>query len=157
APVFDAPTLFDPARIRLGDIDGSGTTDILYMGSDGTRFWSNLSGNGFSAPHELRTAPPSNSIASATLVDLLGSGTACLVWSSPLPRAAPRTVRFIDLAGSAKPHVLNQVDNHLGAKTTIAYAPSTKFYLADKAARKPWLTKLPFPLQLVERVTVDEA
>ncbi len=157
APVFDTPDVFDPSRIRLGDIDGSGTTDILYLGADGARFWSNLSGNGFSDARLLRTAPPANSQATATLVDLLGTGTACLVWSSPLPGAAPRTVRFIDLAGSVKPHLLNTVDNHLGATTTIAYVPSTKFYLADQAAGKPWVTKLPFPVQVVERVTVEEA
>ncbi len=157
APVFDTPDRFNPARIRLGDIDGSGTTDILYLGSDGTRFWSNLSGNGFSAPQTLRTAPPSNSVATTSLVDLLGTGTACLVWSSPLPSAGKRTVRYIDISGSVKPHLLNRVDNNLGATTAIQYAPSTKFYLADRAAGKPWLTKLPFPVQVVERVTVDES
>jgi hypothetical protein len=30
APWFDAPDQFDPKRIRLADIDGSGTTDIIY-------------------------------------------------------------------------------------------------------------------------------
>jgi hypothetical protein len=30
APWFDAPDLFDQRRIRLADIDGSGTTDIIY-------------------------------------------------------------------------------------------------------------------------------
>ncbi|NJK31072.1 MAG: toxin, partial [Deltaproteobacteria bacterium] len=34
----------------------------------------------------------------------------------------------------------------------MAYAPSTKFYLRDKAAGKPWATKLPFPVHVVERV-----
>ena len=32
------------------------------------------------------------------------------------------------------------------------YAPSTKFYLADKAAGKPWVTRLPVPVHVVERV-----
>jgi FG-GAP-like repeat len=30
SPCFDTPEPFDARRIRLGDIDGSGTTDILY-------------------------------------------------------------------------------------------------------------------------------
>ena len=34
APWFDTPDLFDPRRIRLADVDGSGTTDILYLGRD---------------------------------------------------------------------------------------------------------------------------
>src|SRR5205823_3207328 len=41
APLFDPPDHFDPRRIRLADIDGSGTTDILYLGRDGVRFWFN--------------------------------------------------------------------------------------------------------------------
>jgi hypothetical protein len=41
-------------------------------------------------------------------------------------------------------------------KTRIRYAPSTKFYLADKLAGKPWVTRLPFPVHVVERVeTLD--
>ena len=32
APWFDAPDQFDQKRIRLADIDGSGTVDILYLG-----------------------------------------------------------------------------------------------------------------------------
>ena len=31
APWFDAPDQFDQRRIRLADIDGSGTTDIIYL------------------------------------------------------------------------------------------------------------------------------
>ena len=36
APRFDNEERFDPARIRLADIDGSGTADLLYVG-DGRR------------------------------------------------------------------------------------------------------------------------
>jgi RHS repeat-associated protein len=46
--------------------------------------------------------------------------------------------------------------NNLGAETIVQYAPSTKFYLQDKFAGKPWITKLPFPVHVVEQVeTVD--
>jgi hypothetical protein len=31
---FDHPELFDQKRVRLADIDGSGTTDILYLGRE---------------------------------------------------------------------------------------------------------------------------
>ncbi len=44
--------------------------------------------------------------------------------------------------------------NNLGAETTVEYAPSTRFYLLDKQAGKPWITKLPFPVHCVEKVTV---
>ncbi len=34
----------------------------------------------------------------------------------------------------------------------MQYAPSTKFYLQDKRDGKPWITRLPFPVHVVERV-----
>ena len=34
APLFDHPDQFDHKRIRFADIDGSGTTDIIYLHRD---------------------------------------------------------------------------------------------------------------------------
>jgi hypothetical protein len=45
APWFDNPDQFDHKRIRLADIDGSGTTDIIYLHRDGVRLYFNQSGN----------------------------------------------------------------------------------------------------------------
>ena len=84
--------------------------------------------------------------------DLLGNGTACLVWSSPLPGDARRPMRYVDLMGGQKPHLLVKTINNLGAETRVQYAPSTKFYLQDKRDGKPWITRLPFPVHVVERV-----
>jgi Insecticide toxin TcdB middle/N-terminal region len=86
------------------------------------------------------------------MVDLLGNGTACLVWSSPLPGDARRPMRYVDLMGGQKPHLMVKTINNLGAETHVHYAPSTRFYLADKAEGKPWVTRLPFPVHVVERV-----
>jgi hypothetical protein len=61
-------------------------------------------------------------------------------------------MRYIDLMGGQKPHLLIKAVNNLGAETVVRYAPSTKFYLADKAAERPWITRLPFPVHVVERV-----
>ena len=54
--------------------------------------------------------------------------------------------------GGQKPHLLIKSVNNLGAETLAHYAPSTRFYLADKLAGKPWVTRLPFPVHVVERV-----
>ena len=61
-------------------------------------------------------------------------------------------MRYIDLMGGQKPHLLLTTRNNLGAETHVEYAASTKFYLADKAAGTPWVTRLPFPVHVVERV-----
>jgi Insecticide toxin TcdB middle/C-terminal region/Insecticide toxin TcdB middle/N-terminal region len=61
-------------------------------------------------------------------------------------------MRYVDLMGGQKPHLLVKIVNNLGAETRITYAASTKLYLQDKYAGTPWITRLPFPVQVVERV-----
>ncbi|WP_275936559.1 toxin TcdB middle/N-terminal domain-containing protein, partial [Chondromyces apiculatus] len=147
APRFAPPTQFDARRIRLGDIDGSGTTDVLYVGGEGgVRVWFNQAGNGWSAEQQLGVYPDAS--ARVDLVDVLGSGTACLVWHSPRSRA----VHYLDLCGGQKPHLLERMVNNLGLERRMAYAPSTQFYLEDRKAGKPWVTRLPFPVHVVTRV-----
>jgi RHS repeat-associated protein len=152
APWFDTPEQFDPRRLRLADIDGSGTTDIIYLGRNQTRLWFNQSGNAWSQTHDLPGFPPVDNVASVAAVDLLGNGTACLVWSSPLPGASSVPMKYLNLMAEGKPHLLVRTVNNLGAETRVHYAPSTSFYLQDKYAGKPWITKLPFPVHVVERV-----
>jgi RHS repeat-associated protein len=151
SPWFDRAEQFDQRRIRLADTDGSGTTDILYLHGEDVRIYFNQSGNGWSEAAELPQFPPVENISSVQALDLLCNGTACLVWSSPLPGSMRQSMRYIDLMGT-KPHLLIGVKNNLGAETLIRYAPSTKFYLDDKKAGKPWITKLPFLVHVVERV-----
>ncbi|EYF04841.1 Hypothetical protein CAP_3867 [Chondromyces apiculatus DSM 436] len=147
APRFASSTQFDARRIRLGDIDGSGTTDVIYVGGEGgVRVWFNQAGNGWSEEQPLGVYPDAN--ARVDLVDVLGSGTACLVWHSPRSRA----VHYLDLCGGQKPHLLERMVNNLGLERRMAYAPSTQFYLADRKAGKPWVTRLPFPVHVVTRV-----
>ena len=152
SPWFDAPDLFDQARVRLADIDGSGLADIVYLHADGVDLYFNQSGNRWSPARRLAAFPAVDDLAAIQVVDLLGNGTACLVWSSPLAGQAERPLRYIDLMGGQKPYLLVRSVNNLGAETVIHYAASTRFYLADKLAGKPWITKLPFPVHVVERV-----
>lgn len=154
SPWFDNPDQFNHQRVRVADIDGSGTSDIIYLGLDGVRLYFNQSGNQWSAPRRLNQFPRVDNLSSVTTADLLGNGTAALVWSSPLPADARRPLRYIDLMGGQKPHLLVKTINNLGAETVIHYASSTRFYLADKAAGTPWITKIPFPVHTVERVEV---
>ena len=152
APWFDNPEQFDQRRIRLADTDGSGVTDILYLSRDCVQMYFNQSGNSWSAPTILNDVPPTDNVKNITVVDLLGNGTACLVWSSPLTGDARQPMRYLDLMGGQKPHLLWKVVNNLGAETIVNYAPSTKFYVEDKREGKPWITKIPFPVHVVECV-----
>ncbi|MEV6409492.1 SpvB/TcaC N-terminal domain-containing protein [Streptomyces bobili] len=152
APWFDAPDAFDQRRLLLADIDGSGTTDIIYLHHDGACLYFNQAGNRLSDPRRLRGLPAAPDGVSVTTADLLGNGTACLVWSSPLLADHRRPMRYVDLMGGDKPHLLTGAVNSLGAETRVHYAPSTKFYLADQRAGRPWVSRLPFPVHVVERV-----
>lgn len=152
APWFDNPDQFDPKRLRLADIDGSGTTDLIYLHRDGVRLYFNQCGNGWSPAQALPVFPRIDDLVHISTADLLGNGTACLVWSSPLPGDAQRQMRYVNLMGEHKPHLLVCTVNNLGAETRVHYAPSTKFYLEDRRAGKPWITRLPFPVHVVARV-----
>jgi RHS repeat-associated protein len=156
APVFDLPDIFDQRRIRLADIDGSGTADLVYASPDDVTIWFNQSGNSFAAGRVLAEFPEVDDVSAMSAFDLLGTGTACLVWTSPLPGDAMVPLRYVDITSGTKPYLLTGIDNGLGAQTTLQYAPSTMFYLQDMTSGTPWVTRLPFPVHVVDRVEVGE-
>jgi RHS repeat-associated protein len=157
APLFDHPDAFNPAYIRLADIDGSGTSDIIYLGKNKFTCWKNLSGNRFGTdPFEIAAFPEIHSQSKVTVTDLLGNGVACIVWSSPLAKDTNAPLKYIDLMNSKKPHILVSYKNNLGKEVKLEYTPSTKFYIEDKLARKPWVTKLHFPVHCVSKTITED-
>lgn len=156
SPVFESPDLFDQKRIKLADIDGSGTTDIIYLASDGIHIYLNQSGNSWSQEETLINLHHIDNITSVMVADLFGNGTACLLWSSPLSQDQGQQILYIDLMGGQKPHLLISTRNNRGAETTVQYSTSTKFYLKDRREGKPWITRIPFPVHVVERVETHD-
>ena len=152
APHLDTGGRFDQRRIHLADTDGSGTVDLIYLTADGPQVHFNLSGCGWSTRYTLTDFPPVDNMIAVQVTDLLAVGTACLVWSSPLPSEAHTPLRYVNLMAGGKPHLLRKVVNNLGTETRLHYAPSTQFYLTDQLAGKPWITNLHFPVHVVERV-----
>lgn len=156
APRFTADDdEFDPGRIRLADVDGTGPTDILYLGRYGVSLHVNACGNGFAPPRVLPVVPATDHETTVLVVDLLGAGTACLMWSSPAP-AAGAPLRYIDLTGGVKSDLLVCMRNNLGAETRVRYRPSTRDYRADVDAGRPWAARLPFPVHVVAEVEVRD-
>ena len=155
---------FDPQRLLLGDVDGDGCADVVYVGDSTVTVWINQVGNGFAAPRCDRggAAPvqvrgtPRAAGASIRLADMAGTGTAGLLWTYDLGTVRGSSYKFLDLTGGTKPYLLNQIDNHAGAVTAISYAPSTAYATADCAAGHPWRTTLPFPVQVVARTTTTD-
>lgn len=151
-PRFDYPDMFNQKRIHLADIDGSGNTDIIYLGINGVQIYFNHSGNSWSSARKLVSFPHIDNLSSIQVADLFGNGTTCLVWSSPMPGDSYHPMLYIDLMGGQKPHLMVNSKNNMGAENVVKYAASTKFYLEDKARGKPWITRIPFPVHVVERV-----
>ena len=62
---------------------------------------------------------------------------------------------FLDFTGGTKPHLLVQINNHMGAVTGIQYKSSTQFFTEDQESPATrWKTPLPFPVQVVALVEV---
>jgi RHS repeat-associated protein len=154
----DSPKLpydYDSKRVLIGDIDGDGLADVVYVENTQVTIWINIGGRAWSKPLQITGTPPVVDTESVRLVDMLGSGIAGLLWSSDFGSHTRRSLYFLDFIGGHKPYLLNEVDNHIGAVTRIGYAPSTHYFLQDQ--KKPatcWRTTLPFPVQVVAQVEV---
>ena len=149
APIFESNDLFDPRRIRLADIDGSGNADIIYIGREGISLFFNQAGNAWSPPTAWALSADRRSHCDrrrrSTGQRHRMSG---VVIRARRQRRTP--MRYIDLMGGQKPYLLVYMTNNMGAETVVQYAASTKFYLLDRLQGRPWVTKLPFPVHVVE-------
>ncbi len=149
------PYGYDPKRILIGDVDGDGLADIVYVDDTKITLWINQSGNGWSKPITIQGTPPVSDMDGVRLVDLLGSGISGVLWSRDAYGLSRDHLFFHDFTGGFKPYLLDEMDNHIGAVTKVEYAPSTRFYLADqKRPETRWKTTLPFPVHVVSRVEV---
>jgi RHS repeat-associated protein len=158
APLFDYEGDFNPQHLHLADVTGTGPTDIIYLGNNQFQTYLNLGGNSWSTAekHSIDPFPSIDSHMQLSVVDLLGTGTACIVWSSDLPAYTGRPMRYVDLMNSRKPHVLKKYVNNFGRETRLEYKSSTHYYLKDQQDGRPWITKLPFPVQVVSKSVVED-
>lgn len=158
-PKFEASFPFNEDRIMLADLDGTGPTDLLYIGHNNVQYFKNLSGNAWAKPIDIPT-PPISSLNQVKLVDIYGEGNICLI-ISPLQYLGGERDKVVRLFGSVaeqthKPNLLCRINNGRGAINIAKYKPSTHYYLDDLKQNEPWISSLPFPVQLVDKViTID--
>ncbi len=148
------PYNYDPKRLFLADLDGSGCADLVYVDFDNVQFWFNQSGNGWSEKKIIQGTPHVSDLSSIQFSDFFGTGTTSLIWSYDYQRQSGGNYKVLDFCGGRKPYLVVGMTNNMGATTQVQYASSTKFYLEDKKAFKPWATNLPFPVQVVEKTEV---
>ncbi len=167
APHFDSTTTI--SRIFLADVNGSGATDLVFAYADRVDVFLNHSGNSFAdRPLTIYLPESFSDIDQIQFSDILGEGTSAIVFTKAGPTMSHWYYNFCGereenvqgkkvLKPALKPYLLTKTNNNLGATTEIYYTSSTKFYLEDKKAGRTWATRLPFPVQVVERtVTSDE-
>ena len=145
------PLAFDPKRLFLADLDGSGTADLIYVDFNEVHFWFNQSGNSWSERQTIVGTPITLDTTALSFTDFYGTGTTCLLWSYDFGTLADGNYKVLDFCGGTKPYLLTEMDNNLGATTKVRYAASTQFYLEDAAQGNFWATPLPFPVQVVEK------
>src|SRR5215831_7343863 len=152
------PDGYNPKRILVGDVDGDGLADIVYVDNNQVTLWINQSGAAWSDPIVIKGTPPVSDMDAVRLTDLLGNGVSGLLWSADFSGLPRNNMFFLDFTGGVKPYLLNEMDNHIGAVTRVTYASSTQFYMEDqKRTETRWRTPLPFPVQVVARVeAIDE-
>lgn len=147
---------YDPRRILIGDVDGDGLDDVIYVDDRQVMVWINQSGNGWSDPIAIKGTPAVTDADAVRLVDLMGTGTGGILWSADANGRTPH-LYFLDLTGGVKPYLLNRMENRMGAVTEVSYRSSIQFYLeADVRPETRWRTTLPFPVPVVAQVRVSD-
>lgn len=141
---------YDPSRMVVADIDGDGCADLVYVGPISVTVWWNVGAGQLSDPQVIAPTPPAQT-SGWRLLDLLGAGTAGLLFQLPVPWAGTSRQAFLDLCGGVKPYLLNSFGNGPGQSTLFTYASSTQFALRDSAAGTPWQTYHPFPVLCIAR------
>jgi hypothetical protein len=132
----EAPPLpgYDPRRVLLGDVDGDGVDDLVYVGDNDVTIWINRGGRAWSPP--IRVAGTPRPDGEVRLHDPTGAGASGVLW-----RTGDKSW-FLDISGGARPYLLRGIDNGRGVTTKIGYTPSTSG---------------PTPIQLVTRVEERDA
>jgi hypothetical protein len=151
APVIAPDGEYDPARLRFVDLDGSGTADMVYLGRGEIRRWTNASGNRFLAQPPIPGLPYLDRLSAVDILDLLGDGRPCLVWSTPLPG---HPVRYAPLTAGVAPRLLVSVANSMGAQTTLEYGSSAAHLLRDRARGRDWHSRMSRHHVVVDRMEV---
>ncbi|MGS0688321.1 SpvB/TcaC N-terminal domain-containing protein [Nakamurella sp. GG22] len=151
APQIDGFYEMDGARIRFVDLDGSGTADLLYIGNGEVRCWSNQSGNSFGPMVRIAGLPYIDRASAVHILDFLGDGGRCVVWSTPLASHEGHAISYLRLCSSTPSRALLSVSNGVGREARLEYRSSAREYLRDKSSMEPWQTLMPYHHSVVTR------
>ncbi|MDE9535786.1 SpvB/TcaC N-terminal domain-containing protein [Xenorhabdus bovienii] len=149
---------FNPNRLSMADMDGSGTTDLIYVRSTYLELYINESGNRFSEPLriDLPTGARFDDTCRLQIADTQGLGVTAIILT--VPHISVQHWRLE--VTTHKPWLLNAVNNNMGADTALYYRSSAQFWLDEKQQAteegRKVASYLPFPVHLLWRTEVRD-
>ena len=152
SPQIDNEWMLDASRIRLVDLDGNGVADLLYIGRGEIRYWLNASGNHYVFGGVLGGLPLIDDLSSVQVLDYLGNGAACLVWSQGASTERSSSLHYLQLTGEIRPRLLSRLQNSMGRETVLSYGSSANHYIRDMRMGEPWISRLPSHVTVVDRL-----
>ncbi|CAM3456849.1 B component of insecticidal toxin complex (Tc) [Xenorhabdus nematophila ATCC 19061] len=150
---FDA-VRFNPRQIYLVDVDGSGTTDLVYADPAGIHLFLNQAGNTLSSPLCLPypDGVAYDQLSQLSFADLSGQGTVSCVLTQYARGADLHPLSWRYDLSSRKPYLLTTMDNQCGARTILTHRSSAQEWLDEKQGSPDASPGIPFPLLVVSRV-----
>lgn len=144
-------------QLQLGDLNNDGLDDLVLVGNGHVYYWLNRGDDSFTPVITLNSTPHYDQADTAIrLADIDGDSASELLYSR-YPAPADEIMQVVDFYTGTQPLLLRSIDNGLGRTIRVEYQPSTAFYASDWDNGTPWTTTLPFPVQVVSRVTVHDA
>ncbi|MCB0187441.1 MAG: VCBS repeat-containing protein, partial [Caldilineaceae bacterium] len=138
--------------IQMGDLNNDGQMDLVLPGNRSVTYWLSLGDGSLADPITIPDTPTFDAQNTAVrLADIDGDGATELLFSSNQGMA------YVDFSTQEQPFLLRSVDNGLGRTILITYKSSVEDYIADWDGDNLWQVNLPFPVQVVNRLTVHDA
>jgi len=152
-PTFDYAT-FDPARVRIADLNGSGAPALIYLQSDRFEIYLNRGGDALETTAITVPWPAGvryDRLCQVTMADLQGLGCASLILT--VPHMTPKHWCYDFTA--AKPYLLTSSNNNMGCSSQVTYRSSAQEWLDEKRDILELdglpACHLPFPVAVVKQ------
>ena len=150
---------FDPKRLLLGDVDGDGLADLVYVESGRITVWLNQSGNRWSEPIVVHGTPPIADPDAVRLADMHGTGTSGILWTLRRTHVRGQHVQVprSDRQREAVPVVRARQSRRRSHADRIYAVDSLQSSRRTTNPETRWRGRLPFPVQVVSRVEARDA
>jgi RHS repeat-associated protein len=150
------PRRMNPERLFLCDIDGDGCDDLIYLDQGKVLYWINQGGNRFGDVNVVDNLPWLET-DQVRVADMRGNGCSGLLWSAKGPFGRGTVYYYLDFSGNSKPYLLTNIDNGVGAVTSISYSTSARKAAEDSRARQKWSTFIPVVVPVVSKIVTVES